>query len=92
MPKDMHVIKNHRFFRRIDWKALEKRELEPPIKPLITDPELAENFATEFTDLAVSPVREHPRREWGVDSEGDLFGGFSFVGSRSLLESANGFL
>lgn len=91
MPKDMHVIKNHRFFRKIDWKALERRELEPPIKPLITDRELAENFSTDFTDLAVSPVIDRPRRDWGMDSETDQFGGFSFVASRSLLESGNGF-
>ena len=91
MPKDMHTIKQHRFFRKIDWKALEKRELEPPIKPLITDPELAENFSADFTDLAVSPVIDRPRRDWGMDSETDQFGGFSFVASRSLMESGNGF-
>ncbi len=86
MPKDMQTIKKHRFFRKIDWKKLEKREVDPPFKPLITDPELAENFSTEFTDLAVSPVsQQHP---WGeVKSEQDPFGGFSYVGSRSLLES-----
>ena len=91
MPKDMHAIKNHRFFRKIDWKALEKRELEPPIKPLVTDPELAENFSTNFTDLALSPVVDRPRRDWGMDSEIDQFGGFSFVASRSLFESGDGF-
>ncbi|KAK4697264.1 serine/threonine-protein kinase Psk1, partial [Lecanoromycetidae sp. Uapishka_2] len=85
MPKDMQTIKKHRFFRKIDWKRLEKREVEPPFKPLITDPELAENFSTEFTNLAVSPVAQNP---WaGSKSEHDPFGGFSFVGSRSLLES-----
>ncbi|EEH19916.2 AGC/RSK/RSKP70 protein kinase [Paracoccidioides brasiliensis Pb03] len=56
MPKDMQTIRNHRFFRKIDWKALERRELEPPIKPLITDPALAENFSTDFTALPLSPV------------------------------------
>lgn len=95
MPRDMEIIKKHRFFRKIDWKKLEARELEPPIRPVITDPELAENFSSDFTDLAVSPVvigfRKH---EWGVsgtDSETDPFGGFSYVASRSLLESGNGF-
>lgn len=89
MPKDMQIIKKHRFFRKIDWKKLEKRELEPPIKPLITDPELAENFSTDFTDLALSPTIAR------VDGFGDPmavdeknpFGGFSFVASSSLLES-----
>ena len=88
MPKDMKTIKNHRFFRKIDWKKLEMRELEPPIKPLITDPALAENFSTEFTDLAVSPVIAGPWDGAGLKGEHDPFGGFSFVGSRSLLESS----
>lgn len=95
MPKDMEVIKKHRFFRKVDWKKLEARELEPPIRPVITDPELAENFSSDFTDLAVSPVvtgfRKH---EWDMnstDSETDPFGGFSYVASRSLLEGGNGF-
>jgi serine/threonine-protein kinase Psk1 len=97
MPKDMETIKKHRFFRKIDWKKLELREVEPPIKPLITNPELAENFLAEFTDLALSPVTS-PRiqdHEWGFDSmDSDInpFGGFSFVASRSLLEGRNGFL
>ena len=89
MPKDMQSIKNHRFFRKIEWAKLERRELEPPIQPLITDPALAENFSSEFTDLAVSPVVPAP---WsGSKGEQDPFGGFSFVGSRSLLECGNGF-
>lgn len=56
MPKDIHTIKNHRFFRKIDWKALERRELDPPIRPLVTDPALAENFSADFTTLPLSPV------------------------------------
>jgi len=92
MPKDMQTIKKHRFFRKIEWAKLEKREVEPPIKPLITDPELAENFSTDFTNLAVSPpVSPTPLHAGAVKSEHDPFGGFSFVGSRSLLESGNGF-
>lgn len=95
MPKDMDVIKNHRFFRKIHWKKLELRELEPPIKPLITDPELAENFSTDFTEMAMSPIATSLGKDhWdmdGVESETNPFGGFSFVASRSLLEDGNGF-
>ena len=92
MPKDMQIIKSHRFFRRIDWRQLEKRELEPPIKPLITDPELAENFSADFTDLALSPVFERGEN-FCMDnhSDPDPFGGFSFVASSSVLESGHGF-
>ncbi|KAL8694682.1 MAG: hypothetical protein Q9218_000693 [Villophora microphyllina] len=91
MPKDLGLIKGHRFFRNIDWKKLEKRQLEPPFKPVITDPEMAENFGTEFTDLALSPVATYPKRGWGTDSATDPFGGFSFVASRSLLTAHDGF-
>ncbi|KAF2019637.1 kinase-like protein [Aaosphaeria arxii CBS 175.79] len=91
MPKDLQTIKSHRFFRKINWKKLEARELEPPIQPLITDPELAENFASDFTDLPLSPVATRKGfDEFMAASEQDPFGGFSFVASQSLLES--GFL
>ncbi|KAF2834903.1 kinase-like protein [Patellaria atrata CBS 101060] len=95
MPKDLQTIKNHRFFRKIDWRRLERREVDPPIKPLITDPELAENFAKEFTDLAVSPTVSKRSGFWdegdgvkvvGEDEDREMFGGFSFVASESLLE------
>ncbi|KAM0332192.1 hypothetical protein ACHAQA_002467 [Verticillium albo-atrum] len=87
MPKDLTILKNHRFFRKIDWAKLAAREMEPPIQPLITDPELAENFSEEFTDLAVSPVLTS-KDPWGsVPAKDDMFGGFSFVASSSLLES-----
>ncbi|KAI1276169.1 serine/threonine-protein kinase psk1 [Xylaria sp. FL0933] len=91
MPKDLETIKNHRFFRKIDWKKLAAREMEPPIQPMITDPELAENFAPEFTDLSLSPLIT-TKDPWAGMSPGesfkeDPFGGFSFVAPSSLLES-----
>jgi serine/threonine-protein kinase Psk1 len=82
---DIHVIKKHRFFRKIDWAKLEARQLEPPIVPLVTDPELAENFAKEFTDRTVDPVQQRRSRAL---SKSDPFGGFSYVASSSLLEQS----
>lgn len=91
MPRDLAIIKGHRFFRKIDWKTLAARELEPPIQPIITDPELAENFSAEFTELGLSlpvtqPAAEDGRRGSFRDFKDDPFGGFSFVASNSLLE------
>lgn len=84
-PNDINIIKKHRFFRKIDWKKLEARELEPPIQPLVTNPELAENFSKEFTERAVDAVaRRHSR----TLSKSDPFGGFSYVASNSLLEES----
>lgn len=89
MPKDLQTLKGHRFFRKIDWKKLAARELEPPIQPMITDPELAENFAPEFTELSLSPSVIMSQDPWAMapSSKDDVFGGFSFVASSSLLES-----
>lgn len=99
MPKDMGTIRAHRFFRKLDWKKLAAREVLPPIVPLITDPELAENFSEEFTGLAMSVVGGGGKEEgeegemtgleqeevWAA-REKDPFGGFSFVASQSLLD------
>ncbi|RDL42335.1 putative protein kinase [Venustampulla echinocandica] len=88
MPKDLQIIKKHRFFRKIDWKKLALREVEAPIQPLITDPELAENFSADFTDLAVSPVLTSQKVPWSSTSASaneNPFGGFSYVASHSLL-------
>lgn len=86
MTKDMQIIRNHRFFRKINWKQLESRELEPPIQPLITDPELAENFAQDFTDLPLSPVLT---KNLLSEAQSNPFGGFSFVASQSLLDGGD---
>ncbi|KAI1432624.1 kinase-like domain-containing protein [Xylaria sp. CBS 124048] len=93
MPKDLETIKGHRFFRKIDWKKLEAKEMDPPIQPVITNPELAENFASEFTDLALSPLITAKDPWGGMWKDGfkdDLFRGFSFVAPSSLLESHGG--
>lgn len=95
MPRDLQIMKKHRFFRKIDWKKLAAKELEPPIQPMITDPELAENFAPEFTELPLSPVTTF-KGPWSAGSptrtkdelKDDPFGGFSFVASSSLIENA----
>ena len=91
LPKDLATIKGHRFFRRIDWKALQRRECVAPIQPIVTDPELAENFDDGFTGLAMSPVddRKFPLDEFGKGDTSigeDPFGGFSFVAPHSLLD------
>ncbi|KAL7275577.1 hypothetical protein RUND412_001474 [Rhizina undulata] len=99
MPKDLETIKKHRFFRKIDWDLLERRELVPPIRPLVTDPALAENFSVDFTLLAISPpvvgfmgsaAREIGGASRGEKEEDNLFGGFSFVASESVLERVVG--
>lgn len=93
-PKDLQTIKKHRFFRKIDWKALDRRETTPPISPVVTDPALAENFSVDFTGLPLGAdgqlsststgAKAVPAAD-GMAMEADPFGGFSFVASSSLL-------
>ena len=93
--EDEPRMKKHRFFRKIDWERLEMKDVQggPPIRPLVTDPELAENFAVEFTALPCSPpVRGEGSGGFSgmvekAEKEEELFGGFSFVGS--WVESMN---
>lgn len=86
MPKDMQTLQKHRFFRKINWRKLEARAMEPPIQPMITDPELAENFSPEFTDLSMSPVLTSKDPGFlSAAAKDDVFGGFSFVAPSSLL-------
>ena len=82
---DMKTIKNHNFFKGIDWSALERREVQPPIVPMIANPEDAENFEKQFTELPLSPVVD--RGVWdGMKHHDDPFGGFSYVARASMFE------
>lgn len=103
MAKDLQTIKKHRFFRKIDWAALERREVDPPIIPVVTDPALAENFSDDFTYLPLSPTlagiddlytgpspSSRHARGLSTDAGSNPFGGFSFVASSSLLDHGLG--
>lgn len=55
---DFEKVKKHRFFRYINWNYLIAQDdvnQPPPIIPIITDPELAENFDSEFTSMKLTP-------------------------------------
>ncbi|RPA87831.1 kinase-like protein [Ascobolus immersus RN42] len=79
LKTDFEKIKKHRFFRTVDWKKLERRELKPPIRPTITDPAAAENFSCDFTKLGFSVGPLGPDSPLYVTEEGDaMFGGFSY--------------
>ncbi|ANB14860.1 putative protein kinase YPK3 [Sugiyamaella lignohabitans] len=85
--KDIEVIKKHRYFRKLDWKKLEVRhpDLIPPIIPIITNPVLAENFSSEFVDMALTPDTHY--HNVPVPAGAGLFQGFSYTASRSFIDN-----
>lgn len=60
VDNNFELLKRHRFFRYVDWNQLEKlnepTDILPPILPVVTDPSLAENFDTEFTEMNFTPT------------------------------------
>ncbi|RCK56120.1 Serine/threonine-protein kinase psk1 [Candida viswanathii] len=79
---DFEKFKKHRFFRYVNWKELEdldKSEAIPPILPIITDPILAENFDSEFTEMAFTPQN-------GSGLDKDIFNikGFSYTNPKFI--------
>ncbi|KAK9488337.1 kinase-like domain-containing protein [Lipomyces starkeyi] len=93
IPDDLKAIRKHRFFRKMNWTKLEVRDpsIIPPIVPVITDPILAENFADEFTSLAISPPGVEIPGVGSISSNVDdvmLFENFTFTASNSFIENA----
>ena len=77
-------LKQHRFFKSIDWKQLINREVVPPITPQINSPEDVDNFHSAFTSM---PVVDSPAD--GIQD--DVFTGFSFVASCVLDSQLDNF-
>lgn len=77
------TFQNHRFFRKIDWKGVETQLVDPPIRPIISDPALAENFSPEFTNLKIS---EYDLASGQTKAEKEIFLGFSYTASHSFID------
>ncbi|KAG5462369.1 MAG: kinase-like domain-containing protein, partial [Olpidium bornovanus] len=48
------AIRAHRFFRKIDWDKLIRRELEPPIRPIVLADDDVSNFDSKFTSVPLT--------------------------------------
>lgn len=70
---------SHFIFRKVNWSKM--HDEQGPIVPVITNPELAENFDEEFTSLPFEEAQEG--REI---PKSDMFNGFSYKASGSYLE------
>ncbi|GBM41080.1 Ribosomal protein S6 kinase alpha-5 [Araneus ventricosus] len=80
---DSEELKQHRFFKNLNWKDVAERKNKGPIIPVIVDELDTSNFASEFTSMTpiYSPAAVPPNND-------KLFKGYSFV-APSVLFSRN---
>ncbi|KIS72184.1 putative serine/threonine protein kinase [Mycosarcoma maydis] len=58
--RDAQDLKEHPFFKDIDFDALSKKQLTPPFKPLVESDESVANFDPEFTETDLKDVAVIP--------------------------------
>ena len=59
LGKHVEDIKNHEFFKDIDWIKLEKKEITPPYKPKIRFAGDVGNFDTMFTEMSLNSTKRN---------------------------------
>ncbi|KAI0375534.1 Pkinase-domain-containing protein [Pilatotrama ljubarskyi] len=64
--RDAAELKEHPFFKTIDWDALAKKQVTPPFKPVVESDESVANFDPEFTS---ADVRQAGLQEMDLDEE-----------------------
>ncbi|XP_032094772.1 LOW QUALITY PROTEIN: protein kinase C delta type [Thamnophis elegans] len=70
-------IRDHHFFKAINWTTLEKREMEPPFKPKVKSASDYNNFDREF--LSEKPRLSHSDKNLIDSMDQSAFAGFSFI-------------
>uniref|UniRef100_A0A3B5BNM4 protein kinase C n=1 Tax=Stegastes partitus TaxID=144197 RepID=A0A3B5BNM4_9TELE len=70
-------IRQHPFFKVINWPVLERRDVDPPFKPKVKSPSDCSNFDREF--LSEKPRLSHADKNLIDSMDQAAFAGFSFV-------------
>ncbi|XP_022110503.1 ribosomal protein S6 kinase beta-1-like isoform X1 [Acanthaster planci] len=82
-PEDAKKIKEHSFFRHVNWNDVLASKVEPPFKPLLANDEDVSQFDTKFTK---EPPVDSPDDSMLSESMDQIFLGFTYI-APSVLES-----
>lgn len=82
-PGDALELKNHPYFKAIDWTALREGRIPAPWVPLVTGSMDTSQFDAEFTNMPI--VSPSSQREPHVGSQAaKLFSGFTYVAPHNM--------
>ncbi|XP_068763342.1 protein kinase C delta type isoform X2 [Struthio camelus] len=70
-------IRDHSFFKTVNWAALEKREVDPPFRPKVKSASDYNNFDREF--LNEKPRLSYSDKNLIESMDQSAFAGFSFI-------------
>jgi len=76
-------VKDHAFFRRIDWNKMARRELQPPYKPKLSSGRDTGNFDKEFTSEA--PKLTPTDKLFIMNLDQTEFDGFTYVNPEFIV-------
>lgn len=76
-PRGEDEIKSHRWFKCINWKKLENKEIQPNFRPFVGGNECVLNIADEWTKMSLvdSPATS-PRSSEEKENIFEEFGNF----------------
>ncbi|KAF7135495.1 hypothetical protein RHSIM_Rhsim08G0163600 [Rhododendron simsii] len=80
-PRGADEIKSHKWFRSINWKKLEARELQPKFKPDVMGKDCTANFDKCWTAM---PPDDSPA---ATPTTGEHFQGYTYVSPNPWLSS-----
>lgn len=80
-PRGGDEIKSHKWFRTINWKKLEARELHPKFKPDVSGKDCTANFDRCWTAM---PADDSPAP---TPTAGEHFQGYTYVSPNPWLSA-----
>lgn len=82
-PTEEREIKEHVFFRRIDWEKIANRSVQPPFKPKLKSPADISNFDADFTNEQLKTTPTDKLFLMNLDQ--NMFAGFSYVNPEFIV-------